>query len=31
MGEIKASTGRAPNASVRLHTLGCHLVSQRLC
>jgi hypothetical protein len=30
-GEIKVDTDRAPYASATLHTLGCCLVSQRLC
>jgi hypothetical protein len=29
-GRNKVHTGRAPYASVRLRTLGCHPVSQRL-
>jgi hypothetical protein len=29
-GKYKVNTDRAPPASVRLHTLGCRQVSQRL-
>lgn len=31
MGEIMVNTGRTLNTSARLLTLGCRLVSQRLC